>query len=145
MLAWVHGYSRPQLLVLICKATQTVLHNINLCINTKFFCIIILHEIIHYRDTYNSVHMHDVTSDGNEFQSSTASGKKEYLKLFVFAVNPDNMWGFKLLRSKGLSLLEMGALGKSERPCTILYNKPRFICFLLAAWVERFRLLHNIE
>ena len=33
--------------------------------------------------------------------------KKEYLKLFVFAVNPDNVWGARLRRSKGLSLAEM--------------------------------------
>ena len=72
-------------------------------------------------------------------------GKKEYLKLFIFAVNPDNVWGFKLLRSKGLSLVEMGALGESARPCTILCNKPSFSCFLLATRVWRFKLLHNIE
>ena len=29
--------------------------------------------------------------------------KKESLKLFVFAVNPDSVRGFKLCRSKGLS------------------------------------------
>ena len=34
----------------------------------------------------------------NEFQSSTASGEKEHLKLFVFAGNPDNVGGFKHLR-----------------------------------------------
>ena len=44
-----------------------------------------------------------------------------YLKLFVFAVNPDNVWGARLHRSKGLSLAEMGTFGKSARPCTILY------------------------
>ena len=47
--------------------------------------------------------------------------KKEYLKLFVFRVNPDNVWGVKLCRSKGLSLAEMGTFGKSARPCTFLY------------------------
>ena len=73
--------------------------------------------------------------------------KKEYLKLFVFVVNPDNVWGAKLRRSKGLSLAiaEMGTFGKSARPCTILYITQSFICFLLAARVGRFRLLHNIE
>ena len=29
--------------------------------------------------------------------------KKEYLKLFLFVVNPDNVWGARLHRSKGLS------------------------------------------
>ena len=46
--------------------------------------------------------------------------KKEYLKLSVFAVNPDNVWGAKLRRLKGLSLAEMGTFGKSARPC--MYN-----------------------
>ena len=46
-------------------------------------------------------------------------GKKEYLKLFVFAVNPDSVWGLKLRRLKGLSVAEMGTLGKSARPCII--------------------------
>ena len=71
--------------------------------------------------------------------------KKEYLKLSVFAVNPDNVWGAKLRRLKGLSLAEMGTFGKSARPCTILYITLSFIYFLLAARVGRFRLLHNIE
>ena len=51
--------------------------------------------------------------------SSRVPQKKEYLKLFIFAVNPDNVWGFKLLTSKGLSPVEMGALGKYVRFCTI--------------------------
>jgi len=65
----------------------------------------------------------------------SASGKKKtvLLNLFVFAVNPDSVCRFKLHISEGLSLaVEM--LGKSTRPCTVLYNT-----------VGRFRLLHNIE
>ena len=60
----------------------------------------------------------------------------QHLGKAVLAEKPDNVWGFKLLRSKALSLVEMGALGKSARPCTILYSKPSFICFLLAARVR---------
>ena len=64
------------------------------------------------------------TSDGSKFQSEE---KKEYLKLFVLAVNPDNVWRTKLHRSKWLSLAEMGTFGKSARPCTILYITLTFI------------------
>ena len=67
------------------------------------------------------------------------------MKLFVFAVSPDNVWGARLRRLKGLSLAEMGTFGKSARPCTIFYITLSFISFLLAARVGRFRLVHNIE
>ena len=73
-------------------------------------------------------------------------GKKSISSfLSLQPANRDSFWGFKLRRAKGLSLAEMRMLRKSARPCTILYNTPSFICFFLAARVERFGLLHNIQ
>ena len=63
------------------------------------------------------------------------SEEKEYLKLFVFAVNPDNVWGARLRRLKGLSLAEVGTFGKSAKPYTILTITLSFICSLLAVRV----------